>query len=118
METHRWASYHEAITKALEWLKVHGAGVLDEAFEAKFGGFGMRTIDGSSGYRLEFDDVRSGAHINVWSRRLKGPHYTFPGNKADVQAKWRQLFWWDPRVKRRSSQDQKNVRSVGANTGG
>ena len=104
METHRCTSYHEAITKALEWLKIHGTATLDEAFEAKMGGFGMRTMDGSSGYRLEFD-VRSGAHINVWSGKLKGPHYTFPGNESDVRAKWRQLFWWDPRLKRRSSLD-------------
>jgi hypothetical protein len=106
MDTRRCANYHEAITEALAWLKTHGVAKLDEAFEARMGGFGMRTIDRSSGYRLDFDR-RSGPHINVWSGKLKGPHYAFLGNEQDVRAKWRQLFWWDPRLKRRSSEDSK-----------
>jgi hypothetical protein len=64
----------------------------------------MRTIDGGAGYRIEFD-ARSGAHINVWSRKEKGPHYVFPGNEGAVRAKWRQLFLWDPKLKRRSTED-------------
>jgi hypothetical protein len=99
-------TYGDAIKTALEWLRSVGATNLEKAFEAKFGGFGMRTFDGSSGYRLEFDQ-RSGPHINVWHSKVQGPHFTFIGNEQDVRSKWRQLYWWDPRVKRRSNQDSK-----------
>jgi hypothetical protein len=64
METQPSNTYGDAITAALDWLKLRGVTNLDEAFEARSGGFGMRTADGSSGYRLEFDS-RVGAHINV-----------------------------------------------------
>lgn len=106
METRQFTSYGDAITAAIAWLKRQGADTLDEAYEARMGGFGMRTIDGSSGYRIEFDP-RSGAHINLWSRKLQKAHFMFPGNEQDVRAKWRQLFWWDPKIKRRSSENPK-----------
>ena len=99
-------TYGDAIKAALDWLRLRGVTNLDEAFEAKFGGFGMRTFDGSSGYRLEFDH-RSSAHINVWHHKVQGPHFTFRATEQDVRAKWRQLFWWDPKVKRRSDQDSR-----------
>ena len=99
--TQPFINYDGAIRAALDWLgerKVH----LEEAYESRLGGFGMRTADGSGGYRIEFDD-RSKAHINVWSGHEKGPHFTFPGNAAAVRAKWRQLFLWDPNLKRRTA---------------
>jgi hypothetical protein len=96
-------SYGEAIDAALAWLKVSGVSHLDEAFEARSGAFGMRTLDGGSGYRLEFDS-RVGAHINIWHHHTKGPHFIFPGNEGDVKAKWRQLFLWD-NIKWRSELD-------------
>lgn len=99
-----FANYNDAIRAALDWLqsrRVH----LEEAFEAKMGGFGMRSFDRSGGYRVEFDD-RSQAHINVWSHGLKGPHYKFPGNEKAVRSLWRQMYYWDPRLKRRSQEDQ------------
>ena len=99
METQRFINYGLAIAAALEWLKTRGA-ILDEAYESKYG-FGMRNYDASAGYRIEFDN-RSGPHINVWFHKIKGPHFVFPGNENDVRAKWRQLFWWDPRLRRRS----------------
>lgn len=37
---------------------------------------GMQTIDNKTGFRAEYDE-RSGAHINVWSGKTKGPHYLF-----------------------------------------
>ncbi len=91
-------SYSEAITAALKWLNEHGVSNFDEVYESR-NGFGMKTYGGGSGYRLEFDQ-RSGAHINVWHHKIKGPHFLFPGNEQDVRAKWRQLFWWNPRLKR------------------
>ena len=93
-------TYGDAIQAALDWLSKRGIVNLDEAFEARLGGFGMRVLGGSSGYRIEFDQ-RSGAHINVWHHKDPGPHFTFRGNEQDIKSKWRQLFWWDPRVKRR-----------------
>jgi hypothetical protein len=104
METKTFANYNEAIRAALDWLRLQNV-ALDEAFEAK-GGFGIRTSDGSGGYRIEFDD-RSHAHINVWCHSRKGPHYAFPGNENSVRSVWRQLFYWDPKLKRRSQQDHK-----------
>jgi hypothetical protein len=100
----QYKTFGEAIDAALEWLRVRGVTRLDEAFEARMGAFGMRTSDGRSGYRLEFDS-RSGAHINVWHHKVRGPHFTFQGNERDVQAKWRQLYWWNPRLRRRSNTD-------------
>ncbi len=100
-----FTNYNDAIRAALDWLRSQGV-QLDEAFEAKMGGFGMRSLDRSGGYRLEFDD-RSQAHINVWSHGQKGPHYRFPGNEKAVRSLWRQLYFWDPKLKWRSQEDQK-----------
>ncbi len=104
METKRFVDYGDAIAAALEWLKGRGVATLDEAYESRSGGFGMRTMDGSAGYRIEFDS-RSGAHINVWWHKVKGAHHVFQGNEGAVRTKWRQLFFWDPKLKRRSSED-------------
>jgi hypothetical protein len=104
VETKSFTNYNDAICAALNWLRDQKV-QLEEAFEAK-GGFGMRSADGSGGYRLEFDQ-RSQAHINVWCHSRKGPHYTFPGNEGAVRALWRQLFYWDPKLKRRSQHDYK-----------
>lgn len=101
----RYHSYNEAIQAALDWLRDRNV-QLDEAFEAKMGGFGMRSLDRSGGYRIEFDD-RSHAHINVWSPGQKGPHYRFPGNDRSVRALWRQLFFWDRGLQYRSRRDQR-----------
>lgn len=96
-------SFDGAIRAALDWLRSQGVG-LEEAFEAKFGGFGMRSLDGSGGYRIEFD-ARRKAHINVWCHRQRGPHLCFPGNEFAVRSVFRQLFYWDPKLKRRSDED-------------
>jgi hypothetical protein len=94
-------SYNDAIRAALAWLRDRRVR-LEEAFETRMDSFGMRSLDRSGGYRLEFDH-RSRAHINVWSHSEKGPHYRFPGNQLTVHALWRQLYYWDPNLKRRSS---------------
>ena len=99
MLTEHFISYGDAIAAALAWLRERGIHV-DQPFESRLSGFGMRTYDQSAGYRIEFDS-RSGAHINVWCRHEKGPHYVFPGNEKAVQATHRQLFWWDPNLVRR-----------------
>jgi hypothetical protein len=93
-------TYGDAVKAALDWLEARGITNLNEAFKARLGGYGMRTLDGSSGYRIEYDE-RSKAHINVWHHKDPGPHFTFRGNEQDVEAKKRQLFFWDPKLKRR-----------------
>lgn len=105
METKKFTNYNDAIRSALDWLRDHNV-ELQEAFEARQGGFGMRSIDGSGGYRVEFD-TPSQAHINVWCHSMKGPHYSFPGNKNSVVSLWRQLYYWDPKLKRRSQLDHR-----------
>lgn len=105
METEKFKNYDGAIRAALDWL--HNEKVeLGEAFESRMGGFGMRSEDGSGGYRIEFDD-KNQAHINVWAHKQKGPHFIFPGNEQAVRSLWRQLYFWDKKLKRRSTQDQK-----------
>ncbi|GAB3391555.1 hypothetical protein [Amycolatopsis echigonensis] len=75
------------MNKALGWLQ-------DRGFKAerptlgKFGEIqgkpiGTQTADGKTGFRIEYDE-RSGAHINVWSGKEKGPHFTFDASKATV----------------------------------
>ncbi len=97
----RYTNFNEAIRAALAWLQSEGATQLDEAYEARRGTFGMRTLDKSAGYRVEFDEPSS-AHINVWSHNKHGPHFQFPGNAQAVKAVWRQLFYWDPKLKRKT----------------
>lgn len=43
----------------------------------------MQTADGKMGFRVEFDE-RSGAHVNVWSGKEKGPHFAFDGTAKTV----------------------------------
>jgi hypothetical protein len=43
----------------------------------------MQTNDGKIGFRVEFDE-RSGAHINVWNGKEKGPHFHFKATKEEV----------------------------------
>src|SRR3974390_1829220 len=105
METKTFTNYNDAVRAALDWLRDHGVH-LEEAFEARMGGFGMRSGDGSGGYRVEFDS-RSQAHVNAWCHNQKGPHYIFPGNETVVRSLWRQLYYWVPKLKRRSQVDSK-----------
>jgi len=43
----------------------------------------MRTGDGKTGFRVEYDE-RSGAHINVFDGKDKGPHFTFEADQSTV----------------------------------
>ncbi|MGY2366556.1 RHS repeat-associated core domain-containing protein, partial [Pseudomonas azotoformans] len=85
--SYRSSTYEQASNKALEWL-------FENDFRAEkptMGRFGPRkgepvgvqTADGKTGYRVEYDD-RSGAHINVWSGKKKGPHYQFDASPKTV----------------------------------
>ncbi|MBI4511515.1 MAG: hypothetical protein HY698_17915 [Deltaproteobacteria bacterium] len=79
--------YNQARNAALEWLEARGFRA-----EAQVGGkfgpnagkpIGMSTADGRVGFRVEFD-ARSGAHINVFAGKEKGPHFKFKGTQATV----------------------------------
>ena len=102
MQTEYYNNFDQAIKRALAWLRERGITQLDEAYVGKMGGFGMRTLDKSAGYRIEFDD-RCSAHINIWTHYEHGPHCIFPGNEQAVKAIWRQLFYWDPKLKSRKT---------------
>lgn len=55
---------------------------MDPAFD-RSKPIGMQTADGKTGFRIEFDK-RSGAHINVWSGKEKGPHFKFNASESTV----------------------------------
>ncbi len=79
--------YEKARNKALKWLRDRGFKA-DKVNLGKFGPnkgmpIGMTTADGRTGFRVEFDE-RSGAHINVFNRKEKGPHFGFDGNENSV----------------------------------
>jgi len=65
-----FADFNQAQNAAVHWLEARGF----KAEQATFGKFGdnagtpigMKSADGKSGFRVEYDD-RHGAHINVWS---------------------------------------------------
>jgi RHS repeat-associated protein len=80
-------TYEQALNKALVWL-------LENNFRAeipkpgKFGKrkgdpIGMQTSDRQTGFRVEYDQ-NSGAHINVWTHKKNGPHFTFEGDEKLV----------------------------------
>jgi len=80
--------YDQARNQALEWLEQRGFQA-DIPSLARFPRNnpgppnGMMTSDGKTGFRVEFDE-RSGAHINVWSGKDKGPHFQFDGTMKTV----------------------------------
>jgi len=76
-----------ALNKAMVWLEERGFKAEQQTL-GKFGPnagkpIGMQTADGKIGFRVEYD-ARNGGHINVWSGKEKGPHYTFGGNQSSV----------------------------------
>ena len=93
-EVNHSKTYGQARNKALAWLE-------ERAFKAervntgKFGStagkpVGMTTMDGKTGFRIEHDQS-NGAHINVFSGKEKGPHYTFEASHSTV-TKLQNLF--------------------------
>lgn len=82
-----FADYNRARNAALDWLNERGFRAEAQTI-GKFGDnagkpIGMQTTDGKTGFRIEFDK-RSGAHINVWSGKEKGPHIKFEGDQKHV----------------------------------
>ncbi|WP_223560405.1 DUF6443 domain-containing protein [Chryseobacterium lathyri] len=84
---YKYNDYNQARSAALKWLDTQGFKAEQEVF-GKFGtskgkSIGMSTAEGKVGFRVEFD-ARSGAHINVWSGKLKGPHFQFNSSEKTV----------------------------------
>jgi RHS repeat-associated protein len=78
--------FNQARNAAVQWLEGHGFKA-ERPTLGKFGDnagkpIGMKSADGKSGFRVEFDE-RHGAHINVWSGRQKDT-FTFEGNRSAV----------------------------------
>ncbi|MEU6278961.1 RHS repeat-associated core domain-containing protein [Streptomyces sp. NPDC047028] len=79
--------FNQARNQALDWLSSRGFKA-DKVTLGKFGTIkgkpiGMQTANGKVGFRIEFDD-RSGAHINVWAGKEKGPHFQFKATEETV----------------------------------
>jgi RHS repeat-associated protein len=82
-------SYEQARDAALKWLERFNF----KAEKPNFKRFpeserstpnGMTTADGKTGFRVEYDE-RSGAHINVESGKIKGPHFSFEGTEKMIE---------------------------------
>jgi len=78
--------FNQARNAAVGWLDGRGFKA-EQTTLGKFGDnagrpIGMRSADGKSGFRVEFDE-RHGAHINVWSGKQKET-FTFEGNQSMV----------------------------------
>ncbi|TKC89446.1 hypothetical protein FAZ69_10945 [Trinickia terrae] len=79
--------FNQAQKAAMEWLGARGFKA-EQPTLAKFGDnagkpIGMKSSDGRVEFRVEYDE-RSGAHINVFAGKEKGPHFTFEGNQSTV----------------------------------
>lgn len=83
----KFADYNLARNAALEWLTARGFKA-EAVVLGKFGPnagkpIGMQSLDGKIGFRVEYD-ARSGAHINVWFGKEKGPHFEFEATEEMV----------------------------------
>lgn len=81
-------TYEQARNEALSWLEQRGFKSENQTF-GKFGytknePIGRQTNDGKVGFRIEHDS-RSGAHINVWAGKEKGPHFEFDASEKTVK---------------------------------
>ncbi|WLR41739.1 RHS repeat-associated core domain-containing protein [Bacillus carboniphilus] len=81
-------SYEQARNAALSWLGRKGFKSEKQTL-GKFGytknkPIGRQTKDGKVGFRIEHD-TRSGAHINVWAGKEKGPHYEYDASEKTVK---------------------------------
>jgi hypothetical protein len=82
-----YQDYDQARNAALKWLDGQGFKAEKQVL-GKFGtsegkAIGMKNGNGNIGFRVEYD-ARSGAHINVFSGKLKGPHFQFNASEKTV----------------------------------
>ena len=82
--------FNQARNKAVKWLDEKGFKATEpniggvKATEGKAVGMKGKNADGkNSGFRVEYDK-KNGAHINVFSGKEKGPHFTFPASEKTV----------------------------------
>jgi RHS repeat-associated protein len=92
-QTEAFKNFNSAIARAFEWLHSQGVdtSTLTQVRDFKFGGRGLTNAAGNIGFRIEWDP-KIGAHINVFNRKVIGPHLTFPGNEKSVKTLLRVLF--------------------------
>ena len=80
--------FNQAMNQVLEWLESRSfraeAATLGRFGKRKGMPVGMQTSNGKVGFRVEFDE-RSGAYINVWAGKEKGPHFQFAGSEKTVE---------------------------------
>jgi len=82
--------FNKARNKAVKWLDEKGFKATEpniggvKATEGKAVGMKGKNAEGkNSGFRVEYDE-KNGAHINVFSGKDKGPHFTFPASEKTV----------------------------------
>jgi RHS repeat-associated protein len=80
--------YNQARNAALAWLVERGFSA-EMVNTGKFGSIagksiGMTTENGKTGFRVEHD-TRCGGHINVFSGKEEGPHFTFEGTSKTTE---------------------------------
>jgi RHS repeat-associated protein len=82
--------FNQARNKAIKWLDERGFKASEpniggvKATEGKAVGMKGKNAEGkNSGFRVEYDE-KHGAHINVFSGKEKGKHFTFPGSEKTV----------------------------------
>ena len=82
--------FNQARNKAVKWLDERGFKATEsnlggvKATEGKAVGMKGKNAEGkNSGFRVEHDE-KNGAHINVFSGKEKGPHFTFPASEKTV----------------------------------
>ncbi len=95
-EVLHFRSFNEAQIAAIRWLKEmgfdpHKAKLTISKFTGEVNGMTMKGPKGKIGFRIEWDE-RTGAHINVFAGKTKGPHFAFPGYLNAVKSILRQLF--------------------------
>ncbi|MDQ0473539.1 RHS repeat-associated core domain-containing protein [Labrys wisconsinensis] len=95
LDDRAFADYNQARNAALKWLEDRGEFKAEQPTLGKFGDnagkpIGMRSADGKSGFRVEFDE-RHGAHINVWSGKQKDT-FTFEDNQSMINQIVKQFF--------------------------
>ncbi|MFB5652904.1 hypothetical protein ACE5IS_19890, partial [Leptospira wolffii] len=74
--------------KAMEMLKESGGFKAEKQVFSKFRKgnppIGMQSADGSTGFRVEYDE-RSKGHINTWSKKGPKEHFQFEGSEKTVE---------------------------------
>ena len=94
----RFSDFNKARNAALSWLKGRGfkaeAQTMGRIGDAAGKPIGMKTANGKTGFRVEYNPdpsaTHTGAHINVWSGGEKST-FMFEGSQSTVNKIWKQF---------------------------